>query len=96
MPSVSPPQRAAPTVFRVARYASWALLVGGAVLLVVNAVWRLGWGPLAVGLLIAGYAAGVVAVLPVIGRTVRAFFETLAAFLRPRWPSASPRPCWSA
>lgn len=81
MPGVGPPERAAPTVFRRARCASWALLGAGVLLLVVNAVWRLGWGPLAVGLLIAGYTAGVVAVLPIIARTVRAFVEALAAFL---------------
>ena len=81
MPGVNPPDRAASTVFRWARYASWALLGAGLLLLVVNAVGHLGWGPVAVGLLIAGYAAGLLAVSPIIGRTVRAFFEALAAFL---------------
>jgi len=68
------------SVFRWARYAAWVLLGAGFLLLVLNAVWRLGWGPIAVGLLIAGYATGVVAVLPIISRTIRAFFEALAAF----------------
>ena len=81
MPSVSPPERATPAMFRRARFASWVLLGAGLLLLVVNAVWRLDWGPWAVGLLTAGYAAGVIAVLPIIGRTVRAFVEALAAFL---------------
>ena len=69
-----------PLVFRWARYAAWALLGAGLILLVANGVWPLGWGPVAVGLLATGYCAGVVAVLPVIGRTVRAFFDALAAF----------------
>ena len=68
------------SVFRWARYTAWALLVAGLLLLVVNAVWPLGWGPVAVGLIIAGYATGVIAVLPIISRTVRAFFEALTAF----------------
>ena len=81
MPDVASRDGATPAVFRGARYASWALLGAGLLLLVVNAIWRLGWGPVAVGLIVAGYAAGVVAVLPIVGRTVRAFVETLAAFL---------------
>jgi hypothetical protein len=67
-------------VFRWARYAAWALLGAGFLLLVINAAVGAAWGPLAVGLLIAGYAAGVVAVLPIISRTLRAFFEALTVF----------------
>ena len=68
-------------MFRWARYAAWVLLGAGFLLLVAGVVAGAAWGPLAVGLLIAGYAAGVVAVLPVIGRTARAVFEMLTAFL---------------
>jgi hypothetical protein len=78
---VSRSGRAAPRVFVWARHTSWALLGTGFLLLVVNAVWQSGWGPTAVGLLIGGYAAGVVAVLPIVSRTVRAFCEVLTAFL---------------
>jgi hypothetical protein len=81
MPGVTPWDRTARRVAHWARYASWTLLGGGLLLLVVNAIWRLGWGPVAVVLLIAGYATGVVAVLPIIGRTVRAFFQAFTAFL---------------
>jgi len=68
-------------VFLWARYISWVLLGAGFLLLVLNAAWREGWGPVAMGLLIGGYAAGVVAVLPIVGRTVRAFCQVLTAFL---------------
>jgi hypothetical protein len=68
-------------MFRWARHASWALLGAGLLVLVANAVWPRGWGPAAVVLLMAGYAAGVVALVPIIAGTVRAFFDTLAALL---------------
>ena len=63
------------------RYAAWVLLGAGFLLLAVNAVWGLPWGPIAVGLLITGYCAGVIAVVPLVGRTGLALFQTLTARL---------------
>ena len=68
-------------MFRWARCTAWMLLGAGFLLLVINALWRLGLGPVAVGLLFVGYCIGVVAVLPIVSRTIRAFFEALTAFL---------------
>jgi len=68
-------------VFRWARYTAWSLLGAGFFLRGVHAVWCRGWGPVAVALVVTGYCAGVIAVLPIIGRTARAFFEALAVSL---------------
>jgi hypothetical protein len=65
-------------VFRWARYAAWILLGAGFLVLVVNAAWGRTWGPLAVALIAAGYGLGVIAVLPIVGRTLRAAVEAVA------------------
>ncbi len=73
-------------VFRWARYAAWVLLGAGFMVLVANAVWGREWGPVAVALIAAGYGVGVIAVLPIIGRTLRAAVDGVAALARRAWP----------
>jgi hypothetical protein len=71
-------------VFRWARYGAWALLGGGFVVLVASAAWGRAWGPVAVALIATGYTLGVIAVLPIVGQTLRAAVEAVARRTRPR------------
>jgi hypothetical protein len=67
-----------------ARYTAWSLLGAGFLVLIASAAWSLGWGPVAVALIVAGYCVGVIAVLPIVGRSIRA----AVAALRRSWASA--------
>jgi hypothetical protein len=76
-------------VFGWARYAAWVLLGAGFIGLVANAVWGREWGPVAVALIAAGYCVGVIAVLPIIGQTLRAAVDVLAGLARRMRPRSS-------
>ena len=86
--SPSPPtrMRSPMAVLHWARTAAWLLLGAGFLLLIASAVWGLGWGPVAVALIAAGYCIGVIAVLPIIVRTIRALVAAVAAKIPGRRP----------
>jgi hypothetical protein len=71
-----------PVMFRWARHVAWGLLGAGFLVLVAGALWGRAWGPVAIGLIAGGYCVGVIAVLPILGQTLRAGVEALAAFVR--------------